>query len=96
MALGLVYRFLPLVRRELAATRDAMRLRLAAERPLHERFRLLTATTLARMFRRADRLADALRVRCLAWNPTLPELRFGRADAVGLAGALALFGVAFV
>ncbi len=96
VALGLVFRFLPLVRRELAATRDAMRLRLAAERPLHERFRLLTATTLARMFRRADRLADALRVRCLAWNPTLPELRFGRADAVGLAGALALFGVAFL
>ena len=96
VALALVFRFLPLVRRELTATRDAMRLRLAAERPLHERFRLLTTTTLARTFRRADRLADALRVRCLAWNPTLPELRFGRADAVGIAGALALFGVAFL
>ena len=96
VALGVVCRFLPLVRRELAATRGAMRLRLGAERPWHGRFQLLTTTALARTFRRADRLADALRVRCLAWNPTLPELRFGRADAVGLACALALFGVAFL
>ena len=96
VALGLVFRFLPLVRRELTATRAAMRLRLAEERPLHERFQLLTTTTLTRTFRRADRLADALRARCLAWNPTLPELRFGLADAAGLVGALALFVVALV
>jgi hypothetical protein len=73
-----------------------MRLRLAAERPLRDRFRLLTTTTLARTFRRADRLADALRVRCLAWNPTHPELRFGPVDAVGLFVALALFVAALV
>jgi len=96
VALGLVFRFLPLVRRELEATRAAMRLRLAEERALHERFRLLTTTTLTRTFRRADRLADALRARCLAWNPTLPELQFGLADAVGLVGAVALFAAALV
>ena len=90
VALGLVFRFLPLVRRELLATRAAMRLRLGSERPLADRMRLLTTTSLVRTLRRADRLADALRVRCLAWNPTLPGLRFGPADAVGLAVAAGL------
>lgn len=91
VALGLVFRFLPLVRRELRATRAAMRLRLGAERSLADRMRLLTATSLVWTLRRADRLADALRVRCLAWNPTLPRLRFGPADAAGLTLAAALF-----
>ncbi|MEZ3143267.1 energy-coupling factor transporter transmembrane protein EcfT [Halobaculum sp. MBLA0143] len=94
VALGLVFRFLPLIRRELRATRAAMRLRLGAERPLADRMRLLTATSLVRTLRRADRLADALRVRCLAWNPTLPRLRFGPADAVGLGVAAGLVALA--
>lgn len=84
VALGLVLRFLPLVRREVRRTRDAMRTRLGDERPLRERMRLLVTTSLASTFRRADRLADALRVRCLAWNPTLSRLRFARRDVPGL------------
>ncbi|ELK50806.1 putative cobalt ABC transporter permease, partial [Haloferax sp. BAB-2207] len=37
-----------------------------------------------------DALALALRARCFAWNPTLPEIRFGRRDAPGLVLAAAL------
>jgi biotin transport system permease protein len=80
VALGLVLRFLPLVRRELMTTRDAIRARLGDERPLHERIQLLLTTTLARTFGRADRLSLALRARCLSWNPTLPPLQLSRRD----------------
>jgi biotin transport system permease protein len=44
----------------------------------------LAATAgLSRAFGRADRLALALRARCLAWNPTLPALSFSRRDLLG-------------
>lgn len=81
---GLVFRFLPVLRRDLLAIRDAMAARLGDERPLHERIHLLTTTGLTRVFGRADRLALALQARCLSWNPTLPELRFRRRDTVPL------------
>lgn len=42
----------------------------------------------SRAFERADRFGLALRARCLAWNPTLPRLRFRRADGPALGVAL--------
>jgi len=39
---------------------------------------------------RSDRLAAALSARCLAWNPTLPRLAFGRLDSLGFALTLGL------
>jgi biotin transport system permease protein len=91
IAVGLVLRFLPLVRQELETTRDAIRARLGDERPLSDRIQRLVTTTLARTFGRADRLSLALRSRCLSWNPTLPRLRFSPVDVPGILLTLALF-----
>lgn len=84
LGVGLVFRFLPVLRRDLLTVRDAMAARLGSERPLTDRIRLLTTTGLSRAFGRADRLALALSARCLSWNPTLPELRFSRLDLLPL------------
>lgn len=80
LGVGLVFRFVPALKRDLFAIRDAMAVRLGDERKLHERMHLLTATGLSRAFGRADRLALALQARCLSWNPTMPALRFSWAD----------------
>ena len=77
---ALVFRLLPVLRADLGRIRAAMHARLAAERPLHERARLVGTTGLRRAFERADALSVALRARCFAWNPTLPPLSVGRAD----------------
>lgn len=92
LGVGLVFRFLPVLRRDLLSIRDAVAARLGDERPLHERIRLFTTTGLSRALGRADRLALALQARCLSWNPTLPDLRFTRRD-VGplLLGVVLLF-----
>ncbi|MFB6169912.1 MAG: energy-coupling factor transporter transmembrane protein EcfT [Haloarculaceae archaeon] len=88
LGVGIVFRFVPALRRDLYAIRDAMAARLGTERPLHERMARLTATGLSRAFGRADRLALAMQARCLSWNPTLPRLAFSRADVpVALLGA---------
>ncbi|WP_336024213.1 energy-coupling factor transporter transmembrane component T family protein [Halobellus salinisoli] len=92
VGVALVFRFLPLLRADLRRIRDASAARLGSERPLRDRMRLVGSAGIRRAFARADRLALALRARCFAWNPTLPELRFGRIDAVGLVVALALAG----
>lgn len=84
VGIGLVFRFLPLVRREVRTTKEAMDVRLGAERPLHDQMRILVGRSVTRLFRRADRLALALRARCLSWNPTYPQLSLGRVDLVGL------------
>lgn len=91
LGVGLVFRFLPVLRRDLLAIREAMAARLGEERPLHERIRLLTTTGLSRAFGRADRLALAMQARCLSWNPTLPELRFGRRDLLPVLLGTGLF-----
>ena len=90
LGVGLVFRFLPVLRRDLLAIRDAMAARLGSERSLQERMQLLTTTGLTRVFGRADRLALALQARCLSWNPTLPTLRFTRLDVLPLLLGLAL------
>jgi biotin transport system permease protein len=90
---ALVFRFLPVLRADLAATRRAMATRLGSERPLTERMELIAVGGLQRAFGRADRLALAMNARCFAWNPTLPDLRFSRVDlpAFCLTGALLLW-----
>jgi biotin transport system permease protein len=92
VGVALVFRFLPLLRADLDRIREASAARLGSERPLRERMRLVAVAGIRRAFGRADRLALALRARCFAWNPTLPALRFGRLDAIGLLVAAGLFG----
>lgn len=85
IGVGLVFRFLPLLQADVAHAREASRARLGTERPLRDRVRLVALAGLRRALGRADRLAVALRARCLSWNPTPPVLRPTRADLVGLA-----------
>ena len=92
VGVALVFRFLPLLRADLRAVREASAARLGDERPLRERMRLVAAAGIRRAFGRADRLALALRARCFAWNPTLPALRFRQIDVLGLLAAAALGG----
>ena len=96
IGVALVFRFLPLLRGDLRRVREASATRLGGERGLRDRMEVVASAGIRRAFERADRLALALRARCFAWNPTLPELRFGRADAVGLGVAVGLVGVAVV
>ena len=91
MGVALVFRFLPLFRRDLRRVREAQAARLGSERRLDERLSLVAAGGLRRAFGRADSLALALRARCFAWNPTLPVLRFSRRDVPALALAVGLF-----
>ena len=93
---GFVLRFLPLLRDDLSTVRTAVHARLGDECSLLERVRLVGVTGLRRAFHRADRLALALQARCFSFNPTLPELRFSRADAPVVATATALAASALV
>lgn len=90
LGVGFVFRFLPVVQSDLRRIRDASAARLGDERSLVARMRLVGVAGVARALARADRFALALRARCFAWNPTLPALRFSRADAPTLATSLAL------
>jgi biotin transport system permease protein len=94
MGAAFVFRFLPVLQDDVARIRDAQRARLGTERSIVDRIRLLTVAALNRAFERADRLALALQARCFAWNPTLPELRFGYRDGPALALAAGLLVVA--
>lgn len=91
VGVALVFRFLPLLKRDLLSAREAMLARGGGERPLRARMRIVAVAGIDRAFSRADRLGTALVARCFAWNPTLPRLAFGRADAPALALAAALF-----
>ena len=92
LGVGLVFRFLPLLQADVARVRQASNARLGSERPLRDRIRLVVSAGLGRALGRADRLAVAMRARCLSWDPTRPEVRAGRTDLVGCAFAVALLG----
>ena len=94
VGVALVFRFLPLLQRDLARIRDAQRARLGGQRSVRDRARLLAVAGFNRAFRRADRLALALQARCFAWNPPLPPLRLGRRDLPALALAAGLSAAA--
>lgn len=93
---ALVFRFLPLLKRDLLAARDAMHARAGDRLPLRDRMRIVTVAGIDRAFGRADRLGTALAARCFAWNPTLPRLAFGRADVPVLALGAGLLGAALL
>ena len=87
---ALVFRFLPLLKHDLLATREAIHARAGSERPLSDRMRLVAVGGINRAFGRADRLGTALNARCFAWNPTLPRLAFGWVDTVALSAGIGL------
>jgi biotin transport system permease protein len=90
MGVAFVFRFLPVLRRDLSRGREASRARLGDRRRLHERMRLVALGGLNRAFSRSDAFSLALRARCFAWNPTLPALSFSRADLPVLGVAVVL------
>jgi len=94
LGVSFVFRFFPVLLADLGRIRQAMAARLGDRRPVRERMRLVAVAGFNRAFARADRFALALRARCFAWNPTLPELRFGPADYATLAAAAALAATA--
>jgi biotin transport system permease protein len=89
VGVGLVSRFFPLVLADARQARAAVAARAGVRRGVRDRAGVLAVRTVHRALDRADTLSMALRARCFAWNPTLPALRFGRADyavaGVGLA-----------
>ncbi|ELZ36858.1 energy-coupling factor transporter transmembrane component T family protein [Halorubrum tebenquichense] len=94
VGVALVFRFLPLLKRDLLSAREAMRARGGGERPVRERMRIVAVAGINRAFGRADRLGTALVARCFAWNPTLPRLAFRRVDLPALALAAAMLAAA--
>jgi biotin transport system permease protein len=82
VGVSLVFRLLPAIRGDVARVREAMTVRLGSERSVFDRARRLGVRGLQQSFLRADRLSLALRARCFAWNPTLPDLRLSLADYV--------------
>jgi biotin transport system permease protein len=94
VGVALVFRFLPLLKRDLLTAREAVRARGGDRLPVRERMRLVAVAGVDRAFGRADRLGTALNARCFAWNPTLPRLAFGRPDAVALAVGVGLLAAA--
>lgn len=95
-AVALVFRFLPLLRGDLARARDAVRARCGEDRPVTDRIRIVATAGLQRAFDRADHLALAMRARCFAWNPTLPPLSLGALDWLVLGVAAVLFAVSVI
>jgi biotin transport system permease protein len=90
IGVALVFRFFPVVLSDLRRARLALRARAGEDLNRREWLWRLSLAGLTRAFERADRLALALQARCFAWNPTLPQLRFSRADYPVLAAGLAL------
>lgn len=95
VGVGLVFRYLPVLRSDVHVIREASAARLGTERGAVERVTHLGTRALSRSFDRADRLALALQARCFAWNPTLPPLSFSRLDVPVLVAATVLAASAF-
>ena len=95
MGTASVFRFLPVLRGDLARIWEARQARLGSNKPVNERMSSIAIAGINRAFQRADTFALALQARCFAWNPTLPELRLGARDlpALALAAALAVAAV---
>lgn len=91
MGVAIVFRFLPVLQKDLRTIRDAQNARLGSERGLFDRARRLGLGGLSRAFLRADRLSLALEARCFSWNPTLPRLSLTRLDVPVIALAIVLF-----
>lgn len=96
IGVALVFRFLPVLRADLRAIREATAARLGDRRGPVDRAGRLATLGLVRTFARADRLSLALQARCFSWNPTLPRLAFAGRDVPVLAAAAVLALSAFV
>jgi len=90
VGVGMTIRFVPVVRGDVAASREAIRARGGDVRPFYERAGGIALGSVRRALRRADALSVALRARAFAYNPTLPALRFRPFDVVVVFGALVL------
>lgn len=87
VGVGLTFRFFPVLLQDLQSARSAVEARAGDRLSTVERARRVAVVGLSRAIERADRLAVALRARCFAYNPTLPELQFSAFDyPVVLAG----------
>ncbi len=96
VGVGLTFRFLPVIRRDVRTIREALQARGGDARPLHDRAGRLALLSTERALSRADTLSMALQARCFAWNPTLPALQFQRVDYAVLLTAAVLALVAIV
>jgi biotin transport system permease protein len=93
IGVGLVFRFFPVLLRDVRRVRLALRARGGDNLPTRERIQRISLLTLQRALSRAETLSVALRARCFSWNPTLPALRFTRLDVPVLAAGVLLVGV---
>ena len=96
LGIGLVFRFVPVIRQEALQTRRAMAVRGTDRRSLAQRLQLFGIVTFVRLFRRTGRVSRAMRCRCFSWNPTLPPLTFRRTDVAVMTISLAMLGWAGV
>ncbi len=96
VGVGMTVRFVPLVRADVRRVREAIAARGGDRRPLHDRVGRLGLLSARRALARADRLSVALQARCFAWNPTLPPLSVGPADAAVTAAGIGLAVVALL
>lgn len=90
VGIALVFRFFPLVLRDVTQSQLAIRARAGDGLSTRAQIQHLTLTSLQRALARGETLSFALRARCLAWNPTLPRLRFSRLDYVVLVAGVVL------
>lgn len=90
IGVGLVTRLFPQIRSDIASIRRAMRIRYAHARPVHERIRLLVIIVIETALTRSRRMEDALRARCLSWNPTPYPLSATPVDGVTVAVGIGL------
>lgn len=90
VGVGLTFRFLPVIRRDVTRLREAIKARGGDARPFHDRVGRLALLATGRAISRSETLSLALQARCFAWNPTLPALRYRFADYAVLGVALAL------
>jgi biotin transport system permease protein len=91
VGIALTFRFVPVLRADVGRIQEAIAARGGGCRPWRDRASRLATLSLISALQRADSLSVALRARCFSYNPTLPELQFGRLDyavvalSVGLA-----------
>lgn len=96
VGIALVFRFFPLVLRDVAQSRLAIRARTGDRLSTRAQIQHLSLISLQRALSRGETLSLALRARCLAWNPTLPRLRFSPLDYVVLAVGVGVGLLSFV
>ena len=95
VAVGLTFRLLPAVRSELETVRAAIVSRGGDHRSRRDQAGRIAIGVVLGSLRRAETQSDALRSRCLAWNPTTPRLVFSAADGVLVCVSIALVLGAF-